>query len=142
MAVIFAEGPATFTAVGDGQAPGVGALYSKYGRFSIRGGGRGTVAVQRNFLGLSKDDLRQYGSRIQVAPADDGLATNTGGPSPPYSVSDFGDRNIQKTPGVAFDVYRWEKATHPLRYGQGHFPTTVTFPEGIGATCPPGWRQW
>ncbi len=133
------EGPATYTAVDDKQAQGMGALYSEHGRYSIRGGTPGTVAVQPGFLGLNKAKLRQYGGQIAISPQDGGRVADTRGPSGPYSVSDIGDANVRGTPGVAFDIYRWPDNRSARRFGRVRFPTTISFPADIGAACPAGW---
>lgn len=136
---IYCEGPATYTAVDDKQAQGKGALYSEHGRYSIRGGTPGTVAVQPGFLGLNKAKLRQYGGQIEISPQDGGRVADTSGPAGPYSVSDIGDANVRGTPGVAFDIYRWPDNRSARRFGRASFPTTISFPADIGAACPPGW---
>lgn len=138
---IVCKGPANFTAVGGNQARADGALYSKYGRHSIKGGTNGTVAVQTGFLGLSRAELRQYGTQITVSPSDGGTIASTGGPSGALTVSDYGDPYVQNWPGVAFDVYRWPTESAARQFGRRDFKTTVSFPMASGGTCPKGWTQ-
>jgi len=47
---ITCTGPARVSAVGPNDATGVGALYSEYDDYSVRGGVMGTMAVPRFFL--------------------------------------------------------------------------------------------
>ena len=138
--VVTCEGPATFSAVGPGQATADGALYSETNPYSIRGGTDGTIAVQNGFLGLSKQQLRQYGDQIFVMPQDSDLAYRTGGPQGPYTVSDLGDKYIQNDPDVRFDIYRWNSLENAKRFGKKKFKARVAFPLESGAQCPPGWN--
>ena len=132
-------GPATYTAVGPGQATGDGALYAKGGADPLRGGTPGTAAVQRGFLGLSTRQLRDHGRQIQITPDDDGAVAKTGGQGGTYTVSDYGDRNVQGTNGTAFDLYRWDTQKGALAFGRRRLPTTISFPADIGGRCPTGW---
>src|ERR1700677_3060758 len=89
-------GVASYTAVGPHQAHGNGALYSRTAAHSIEGGAVGTVAVKRGLLGLSRPKLREFGTQILVFPLDSGVLTGTRGPARvPFTVSDFGDRDVQ-----------------------------------------------
>lgn len=138
---------ATITAVGPNQAQADGALFSRYpdqAGGSIRGGTNGTVAVQRGFLGLTTSQLRRYGTLIQIRPddgsivslTDDILITQNNGPSSPWTVSDYGDRNIQGTSGVALDLYRFTTTQDARNFGRRFLQVTITVPDGIGARCP------
>jgi hypothetical protein len=101
---------ASTTGVGGKQARANGALYSKYpaeAGGSIKGGTFGTVAVQTGFLGLTTRQLRGFGTNIWITPGDQGAIAKFGGPTGPLSVSDYGDQNVQNSPGVAFDIYRF-----------------------------------
>jgi YD repeat-containing protein len=131
--------PATFTAVGPGQALAEGALFSHYPKEaggSIRGGTFGTVAVQRGFLGLSDSDLRAYGTQIFVTPSDQGMIARFRGPTGPLSVSDYGDDHIQDTPGLAFDLYRFPTMKDAFGFGRKSMSATISFPAGSGGFCP------
>lgn len=100
----------------------------------------GTVAVKNNFLGLSREKLREYGGQITIMPQDDDWAYNTGGPRGPYSVSDLGDKHVQNDPGVRFDIYRWDTRENAFRFGKPRFRARIAFPLASGAQCPPGWN--
>jgi hypothetical protein len=98
----------------------------------------GTVAVEPNFLGLSKGSLRQFGGQISVSFADNGEIVNSGGPQGPYSISDIGDINIRNS---RIDIYRWNTDANALRFGKRPYTTTVNFPSGSGGSCPAGWTR-
>jgi hypothetical protein len=137
-------GPATVSAVGPKQAPytGVtGALYSQYDQYSIPGGIPRTVAVQNGFLGLSRELLRQYGTQIYLSFSDNGAIANSGGPMEPYTISDLGDQNIQNSPTVRFDLYRWDIKDNAIRFGIQAYTGTVTFPTASGGSCPTNWSK-
>jgi hypothetical protein len=134
-------GPATFRGVGGDQAQDPGALYSRFPAQtggSIQGGTFGTVAVQKNFLGLNRRQLRTFGTQIFIAPGDQGLIARYHGPTGPLSVSDYGDANIQTTPGTAFDIYRFPTRAAAVQFGKPTMNTTITFPNASGGACPPG----
>lgn len=129
---------ATFTAVGPGQATADGALFSKFpleAGGSIKGGVFGTVAVKKNFLGLSLRQLRTYGTRIFITPANQDLISTLRGPTGPLSVSDLGDANIQATPGYAFDIYRFPTLREAFKYGTKATQATITYPAELGKRC-------
>jgi hypothetical protein len=132
-------GMATYTAVGPYQAHARGALFSLTALYSILGGTVGTVAVKRGLLGLSKPQLREYGKKIFVFPQDSGMLTGMGGPRRPFTVSDFGDRDVQDARGERFDVYRWASRGRADEFGVRKFLTKITFPAASGGMCPPGW---
>jgi hypothetical protein len=135
-------GRATFSAVGPHQAHGKGALYSRTAAYSIEGGTVGTVAVKHDLLGLTKPRLREYGAQILVFPEDSGVLTGTRGPtSVPYTVSDFGDQDVQDARGVRFDVYRWGSRERAYQFGIRTFTTRITFPVASGGRCPAGWHE-
>jgi RHS repeat-associated protein len=137
-------GDATYRAVGGNQATADGALFSKYPELaggSIKGGTFGTVAVQTGFLGLGTELLRMFGTQIFVTPDNQALISKYGGPTGPLSVSDYGDKNIQGTPGVAFDIYRFPTETAGNQFGRNVMGTTITFPAASGGTCPPSFRM-
>jgi YD repeat-containing protein len=130
---------ATFTAVGPGQALANGALYSDYPKEvggSIKGGTFGTVAVKDAFLGLSDSGLRTYGTQIFVTPGNQGLIARLGGPTGPLSVSDKGNTDIQNTPGVAFDIYRFPTMKGADEFGRKKMSATISFPAASGGSCP------
>jgi len=134
-------GVASYTAVGPHQAHGNGALYSRTAAYSIEGGAVGTVAVKRGLLGLSRPKLREFGTQILVFPLDSGVLTGTRGPARvPFTVSDFGDRDVQDARGERFDVYRWGSRVKADQFGIRKFATRITFPAASGGTCPSGWR--
>ncbi len=135
-------GTATFTAVGGNQARGNGALYSQYpaqAGGSIRGGTFGTVAVQKGYLGLNTRQLRTNGTQILVTPGNQALISQNGGPTGPLSVSDYGDPNIQATPGTAFDIYRFPSNAAARQFGRQVMSNTINFPNSSGGSCPPGY---
>jgi RHS repeat-associated protein len=142
---ITCTGPATYTAVGGNQAMGNGALYSQYpaeAGGSIQGGTFGTVAVQNGFLGLTTAQLRAYGTQISVTPSNQFLIGWYGGPTGSLSVSDYGDRYIQATPGVAFDIYRFPSVPAGRQFGSRTMGTTISFPAASGGSCPTGYTGW
>ena len=136
-------GYARISAVGGKQASAMGALYSAYPQQtggSIRGGTFGTVAVQNGFLGLSTRQLRTYGTRISISPAfSSASVTQYGGPAGPWTVSDYGDANIQATQGVAFDLYRFPTVKAANKFGIENMPVTISFPTASGGSCPAGY---
>ena len=136
--MITCEGPALFSAVGPDQAKKKGALYSDYVKPSILGGTMGTVAAPRGFLGFDTPTLRKYGTQIVIDPSDGGRIPQSGGPAGPYTVSDWGDKNIK---GNRFDVYRWDTQEHAIDFGKQKYKTTITFPAASGGVCP-DWKDW
>lgn len=129
----------TFTAVGPHQATGDGALYSKYpteAGGSIQGGTMGTVAVQKNFLGLTTRQLRGNGTQISIDPSNDSLITHFGGPGGSLTVSDYGDSNIQNTQGMAMDIYRFPSNADADKFGSRTIEAIISVPDGLGAKCP------
>jgi hypothetical protein len=104
-------------------------------------GPRETVAVQYGFLGLTTRQLRGYGTQIQVLPGNQALIKQFKGPTGPLTVSDYGDPNIQATPGVAFDIYRCPTLADGNKFGRQTMSTTISFPIASGATCPSGWTE-
>jgi hypothetical protein len=137
------SGWATIRGVGGKQARDNGALYSDYPQTaggSIRGGTFGTVAVQKGFLGLSTRQLRTYGTQISITPAiSSASSTQLGGPAGPWTVSDYGDPNIQATEGVAFDLYRFPTKKKGDQFGKQIMPVVIGFPSASGGKCPPGY---
>ena len=141
---ITCTGTAMFTGVGGRQARADGALYSKYPALaggSIRGGTFGTVAVQNGFLGLTTGQLRTFGPQIFVTPSNQSLIQQYKGPTGSLSVSDYGDANVQATPGVAFDIYRFPTVTAGRQFGRQVMSTTISFPIASGGSCPAGFTQ-
>jgi hypothetical protein len=123
---------------------GNGALYSQYPQQaggSIQGGTFGTVAVQQGFLGPTTRQLRMYGTQILVTPDNQASIAQYGGPTGPLSVSDYGDQNIQSTPGVAFDLYRFPSVDAARQFGRRVLPVTISFPADSGGICPPGFTK-
>jgi len=142
--IVTCTGTATFTAVGGNQATANGALYSQYPQLSggsIQGGTFGSVAVQNGFLGLSRRQLRMYGTQISVTPGNQALIAKLGGPTGPLSVSDIGDANVQVTPGVAFDIYRFPTIAAAKQFGRQVLGVTISFPSNSGASCPDGFER-
>jgi len=140
---IFCSGPATTRGVVGNQATGDGALFSKYPQVSggsIRGGTFGTVAVQKGFLGLTTRQLRMYGTQIGVVFSDQARSALFGGPFGVLTVSDYGDPNIQVTPGVAFDIYRFPTEAAGNKYGLQHPTAIIFFRASTGGKCPPGYK--
>jgi hypothetical protein len=130
---------ATVTGVGGNQATADGALYSKYpdqAGGSIKGGTNGTVAVQRGFLGLTTRQLRTYGAQITITPSDDSRVIANGGPAGPWTVSDYGDSNIQGRDGISIDLYRFPTVQDGLNFGRQTMDLTITAPDESGAVCP------
>jgi hypothetical protein len=136
------QGNAQYSAVGPNQAQGDGALHSDNpNSASIDGGTQNTVAVKRGFLGLTRAQLRQYGTQIGITPSDNGMIAGSGGPSASsFSVSDLGDRNVQNAPGVRFDLYRFSSQAQALQFGLRRFNTNIKLNNAPkNAHCPPGW---
>uniref|UniRef100_UPI0030B82336 RHS repeat-associated core domain-containing protein n=1 Tax=Dyella soli TaxID=522319 RepID=UPI0030B82336 len=130
---------AVLRGVGGNQAKAQGALYSEYPAAaggSIRGGTFGTVAVQVGFLGLSRRQLRMYGEKIKITPSDQASITRLGGPGGALTVSDYGDKNLQAEPGLAFDVYRFPTTTAGGKFGVQTMSVTIEFPDDVPAKCP------
>ena len=135
------SGKATYTAAGGRQASAPGALFSKYPSLaggSILGGTFGTVAVQEGFLGLTTRQLRTWGTRILIYPDGQALIGGLGGPTGILTVSDYGDANIQATPGVAFDLYRFPSVDLADQFGRKTLNTMIVFPTDSGGKCPSG----
>ncbi len=139
------SGFAEFTAVGGDQAQADGALYSKYPEQaggSIKGGAFGTVAVKEGFLGLDRRQWRTYGTRVFIYPDIQARISKYGGPIGALTVSDYGDKYVQNTSGVAFDLYRFPTEEKANEFGrQKNVPTGIAFPKSSGAQCPPGFKQ-
>jgi hypothetical protein len=139
------SGWARISAVGGNQASAKGALYSAYPKQaggSIQGGTFGTVAVQVGFLGLSTRQLRTYGTQILISPAfSSASVTQYGGPAGPWTVSDYGDANIQAMQGVAFDLYRFPTVHAANQFGIENMPVTISFPKACGGSCPAGYSE-
>jgi hypothetical protein len=136
------QGTATYTGVGGTQATGQGALFSANGGPSVPGGTNGTVAISRadnNTFNLSKAQLRVFGPSIEVSPQGlTSLLTKTGGPQPPYTVSDIGDIHVQSG---QFDIYRFPTNADALNFGRRTAPTTIVVPAVTGAQCPAGFTR-
>jgi len=133
-------GQATFTGVGGNQAPGKGALFSENGP-SVLGGTFGTVAISRennNTFNLTKAQLRVFAPYIQITPHLDSILAKTGGPTPPYTVSDIGDVNIVSG---QFDIYRFPTVAKGLKFGRQTALTAIIVPAITGATCPVGFTK-
>ena len=76
-------GPSTTRGVGGDQATADGALFSLFPDISggsIQGGTFGTVAVQKEFLGLTTREFRIYGEQIFVSFSDQARSARFGGP--------------------------------------------------------------
>jgi hypothetical protein len=82
-----------------------------------------------------------YGTQILVTPGNQALISQYGGPTGPLSVSDYGDKNIQSTPGVAFDLYRFPTVAAGMQFGRQGASVTISFPAISGGKCPPGFKQ-
>jgi len=131
---ITCKGTATFSAVGPlPQAPGDSAFTPGTKPAS------GTVAIAgASTFGFGRRALREgAAAAIQIYPQGlDDILRATGGPSPPYSVGDYGDANIRNAPGSRFDIYRFSTQKGALAFGKRTVPVTITVP--AGGTCPPG----
>lgn len=134
-------GTANTRAVGPNQAKGDGAFFSKYPALtggSIRGGTFGTVAVQNGFLGFSTREFRMYGTMIHITFGNEAFSGSLGGPMGSLTVSDYGDKNIQNAPGVAFDIYRFPTDEAANQYGNKITSAMIAFPTITGGQCPKG----
>ena len=86
--------------------------------------------------------MRPYGKGIQIYYGSDmaKLLANTGGPSGPYNISDYGDANIRNSSVTRFDIYRFTSDKGAAQFGVRDFGVTITIPAGSGLTCPAGIR--
>lgn len=64
--------------------------------------------------------------------------TQYGGPAGPWTVSDYGDPNIQAIQGVALDLYRFPTVHAGNQFGIENMPVTISFPTASGGKCPAG----
>jgi hypothetical protein len=99
----------------------------------------GTVAIAgANTFGFARKALREgAASAIKIYPIGlDDLLRQTGGPKPPYSVSDYGDANIRNAPGARFDIYRFPTIKQARKFGKRAVPVMIRVPPG--GRCPPG----
>jgi len=142
-------GVARFSAVGPNQATGEGALSG----FGIDPND-GTVAVGPTSFGLpfpegarltaaqraqreqTKRRLADAAGQITITPQ--GLNLH-GGPVPPYTVGDIGDRIIRQSNVPRFDIYGFPSQQAAQRFGVQDVQTTITIPATL--QCPPGFQE-
>jgi len=129
---LLCDGVATFSAVGGRQAPG----YSAFDTHMKPANGTVAIAGPQTF-GFGTKALREgAASAIKIVPVGlDDLLRKTGGPQPPYSVSDFGDKHISEAPGLRFDLYRFPTKKLASRFGMQTVPVMIQVPPG--GHCPP-----
>jgi len=99
----------------------------------------GTVAIAgASTFGFARKALRDgAAAAIKVYPIGlDDLLRQTGGPQPPYSVGDYGDKNIRNAPGTRFDIYRFPTIKQAKQFGKQNVPVMIRVPPG--GHCPPG----
>lgn len=95
--------------------------------------------ADNNTFNLSKAQLRVFGPYIDVSPQGwTSLLTKTGGPQPPYTVSDIGDIHVQSG---QFDIYRFPTNADALNFRRRTAPTTIVVPAVTGAQCPAGFTR-
>ncbi len=127
-------GTATFSAVGPlPQAPGDSAFAPGTKPAN------GTVAIAgASTFGFGRRALREgAAAAIQIYPQGlNALLQSTGGPTPPFSVGDYGDANIRNAPGSRFDIYRFPTQSGALAFGKRTVPVIITVLSG--GQCPPG----
>ena len=128
-------GPATFSAVGPypRQAPGYSAFDPK------KRPANGTVAIAgRKTFGFDNKALREgAAAAIKIYPQGlDDVLEETGGPTPPYTVGDFGDKHIRNAKGVQYDIYRFPTMRDGRKFGTHTVQTITEVPPG--GHCPPG----
>lgn len=131
---LLCDGRATFSAIGplpqaakdSAFAPGVKPA-------------NGTVAIAgADTFGFGRRALRQgAASAIKIYPVGlDDILRKTGEPPPPYSVGDYGDKNIRSAPGTRFDIYRFPTIERAKQFGKLTVPVMIRVPPG--GHCPPG----
>jgi len=131
---LLCDGRATFSAVGPlPQAAGDSAFAPGVKPAN------GTVAIAgASTFGFARKALRDgAAAAIKVYPIGlDDLLRQTGGPQPPYSVGDYGDKNIRNAPGTRFDIYRFPTIKQAKQFGKQNVPVMIRVPPG--GHCPPG----
>lgn len=131
---LLCDGRATFSAVGPlPQAAGDSAFAPGIKPAS------GTVAIAgADTFGFGRRALREgAAAAIKIYPAGlDDILRKTGGPPPPYSVGDYGDKNIRNAPGVRFNIYRFPTIAQAKQFGKQTVPVMIRVP--AGGHCPPG----
>lgn len=131
---LLCDGVATFSAVGPlPQAPGDSAFAPGVKPAN------GTVAIAgANTFGFGRKALRDgAASAIKISPIGlEDLLRKTGGPRPPYSVGDYGDKNVRNAPGTRFDIYRFPTIKQANQFGKRTVPVMIQVP--AGGRCPPG----
>ncbi|WP_161773110.1 RHS repeat domain-containing protein [Sphingomonas sp. RIT328] len=128
------KGRATFSAVGPyPQASGDSAFAP-----GVKPANRTVAIAGAQTFGFGRRALRQgAAASIRISPEGlDDVLSATGGPKPPYTVSDYGDANIRNAPGTRFDIYRFATKEGALAFGKRTVPYTVKVP--AGGHCPPG----
>lgn len=132
-------GPATFSAIGKGQATGIGAISQNHPA-------NGTVAISPAAFGLPYGSsgeraatqlfLRKHAQNVRIEAA--GLDMRGSGMSTTsFTISDVGDTNIRNSPNVRFDIYRWKSMKAALKWGKRAAVTTIkNLPQGM--SCPFG----
>lgn len=142
-------GTARFSSVGPNQALGVPAL-AAHGIYS----NVGTTAVGPANFGLpfpegsplsnsqlaqradSQRKLAHVANWIYIIP--EGLNLH-GGPTPPYTVGDIGDKNVRQSSVPRFDIYRWSSQANALQFGKQDASTTIIIPASF--SCPQGFVE-
>ena len=128
-------GTVTFSAVGPlPQAPGDSAFAPGVKPPN------GTVAIAGpKTFGFGRRALREgAAARIKIYPSGlDDILAKSGGPRPPYTVSDYGDKNIRNAAGTRFDIYRFATKAGANLFGKRkNVPVRIEVPGG--GHCPAG----
>lgn len=131
---LLCDGLATFSAVGPlPQAAGD----SAFAPGTKPANGTVAIAGAKTF-GFARKALREgAASAIKIYPIGlDAVLRKTGGPLPPYTVGDYGDKNIRNAPGARFDIYRFPTIKQARQFGKQTVPVMIQVPPG--GHCPPG----
>jgi hypothetical protein len=135
------RGTAAYSAIGPHQGKKNGGALRKLGVLP----NNRTVAIgdPGKIFGIgSRRTLARIAPDISIEPSglDDRLDQH-GGPRPPYSIGDVGDRNIRNSPVTRFDIYRFRDLRQARAFDRPLADTTITLPNVYGAHCPPDFRR-
>ena len=132
-------GPIGYSAIGPGQAVGIGA----FGFLPPND----SVAISPKDFGLPYDTLvqreatqREIKNNIpSIRIYAPGLAEYLTGETT-FTIGDVGDRNIRNSPTPRFDIYRFRTQKDALYFGKETVPTTITgIPDSW--SCPLGTKE-